>query len=230
MERQMMKHILTLAMTFGLAACGAFNGRDDAMFDARYEHPISVDPQVVTLQVEVPQDKIALSASDRAALDSFAATYRARGHGVLTIAAPSGSPNEAAAVSLVAEMRAALRDAGLPEPAIGYAAYRASAANASAPIMLTYRRFVASASPCGNWTDDYAFAPNNGRTANYGCSTQSNLAAIIADPADLIGPRDWDPAYAPRRDEVIDNFRIGEVTESQESGSASGSVSEVSDD
>jgi len=226
----MIKKILTLVMTCGLAACGAFNDREDAMFDARYEHPISVDPQVVTLQMDVPQDKIALSASDKAALESFAATYRARGHGVLTIAAPSGSPNEAAAVSLVAETRAALREAGLPEPAIGYAAYRASSANANAPIILTYRRFVASASPCGNWTKDYAFAPNNGRTPNYGCATQSNLAAMVAEPADLIGPRDWDPAYAPRRDEVIENYRIGEVTESQESGNASGSVSEVSDD
>ncbi len=226
----MTRLILTLVISVGLAACGAFNGRDDAMFDARYQHPISVDPQVVTLQMDVPQDKIALSVADKAAIDAFARTYKSRGHGVLTIAAPSGSPNEAAAVSIVAETRAALAAAGLPEAAVGYAAYRASSANSAAPVILTYRRYVATASPCGNWTTDYAFAPNNERTPNFGCSTQSNLAAMVAEPADLIGPREWDPAYAPRRDEVVEKFRIGEVTESAESGNASGSVSEVSDD
>ncbi|MCE7998384.1 MAG: CpaD family pilus assembly lipoprotein [Rhodobiaceae bacterium] len=225
----MTRVILTLLISFALTACGGFNGREDALFDSRYQHPISVDPQVVTLQMDVPQDKVALSLADKAALDAFARTYKARGHGAMTIAAPSGSPNEAAAVSIVAETRAVLAEAGLSGAAVGYAAYRASSANSNAPVILTYRRFVASASPCGNWTQDYAFAPNNERTPNFGCSTQSNLAAIVADPADLMGPRDWDPAFAPRRDEVIENFRVGEVTEAAESGNASGSVSEVAE-
>lgn len=225
----MTRLILTLAICGGLAACGGFNGREDAMFDARHQHPISVDPQVVTLQMDVPQDKVALSIADKAAIDAFARTYKSRGHGTLTIAAPSGSPNEAAAVSIVAETRLALKDAGLPPAAVGYAAYRASSANNAAPVILSYRRMVATASPCGNWTKDYAFAPNNHRTPNYGCATQNNLAAMVADPADLIGPREWDPAYAPRRDEVVENFRVGEVTESADSGNASGSVSEVAE-
>lgn len=229
-EKFMTRMILTLMVSFALGACGAFNGREDALYDVRHRHPISVDPQVVTLQMEVPQDKVALTLADKAAIDAFAHTYRTRGHGTLTIAAPSGSPNEAAAVSLVAETRAALAEAGVTGSAVGYAAYRASSANSSAPVILTFRRYVASASPCGNWTTDYAFAPNNAHTPNHGCATQSNLAAIIADPADLLGPREWDPAYAPRRDEVIEKYRIGEVTEAAESGNASGSVSEVSND
>ncbi len=226
----MMRLILTLTAAFWLTACGGFNGREDALFDVRHQHPISVDPQVVTLQMDVPQDKIALSVADKAAIDAFVSTYKARGHGALTIAAPSGSPNEAAAVSIVAETRAVLADAGLPQAAVGYAAYRASSANKNAPVILSYRRYVASASPCGNWTNDYAFAPNNKRSPNFGCATQSNLAAMVADPADLMGPREWDPAYTPRRDQVIESFRLGEVTEADESGNASGSVSEVSDD
>lgn len=228
-EKLMTRLILTLLVSFGLSACGAFNGREDALFDARYQHPISVDPQVVTFQLDVPKDKVALTLADKAAIDAFARTYKSRGHGALTIAAPSGSPNEAAAVSIVAETRAALADAGLNGSEVGYAAYRASSANSSAPVILTYRRYVASASPCGNWSKDYAFAPNNGRTPNFGCASQSNLAAIVADPADLMGPREWDPAYAPRRDEVVEKYRTGEVTEAAESGNASGSVSEVAE-
>ena len=132
-EKLMTRLILTLLVSFGLSACGAFNGREDALFDARYQHPISVDPQVVTFQMDVPKGKVALTVSDKAAIDAFARTYKSRGHGALTIAAPSGSPNEAAAVSIVAETRAALADAGLSGSEVGYAAYRASSANSSAP-------------------------------------------------------------------------------------------------
>ena len=127
----------------------------------------------------------------------------------------------------MAETRALLSEVGLSQSAVGYAAYRASSANTDAPLVLTYRRFVATASPCGNWSKDYAVNPNNELSPNFGCATQNNLAALVADPADLIGPRDWDPAYAPRRDQVIENYRVGEITEADSSENASGQVSEV---
>ena len=84
--------ILTLGLSVLLAACGGFNGREDARFDARYTHPISVDPQVVTLQIEAPREKIALSVADKSAIGAFVDTYKARGHGLISISAPSGSP------------------------------------------------------------------------------------------------------------------------------------------
>lgn len=223
-----MKHvIIALSLSVTLAACGGFNGRENAMYDARFRHPIAVDPQVVTLQIDAPRDKVALSVADKAALGAFASSYKSRGHGLLTISAPSGSPNERTAIALVAETRALLSEIGLAQAAVGYAAYRASSANTNAPLVLTYRRYVASASPCGNWSENYAFNPNNELSPNFGCATQNNLAALVADPADLIGPRDWDPAYAPRRDQVIENYRVGEVTEADSSENASGQVSEV---
>ncbi|MEQ9520388.1 MAG: CpaD family pilus assembly protein [Parvibaculum sp.] len=219
--------ILTVSLSMALAACGGFNGREDALFDARYSHPIAVDPQVVTMDIDAGPEKVALTVADKAAIDAFVVSFKARGHGLLSISAPDGSPNERNAVGLVAEIRAKVKEAGLSESALGYAAYRASSANSTAPVMLSYRRFVASATPCGNWTQDYAFNPNNERSPNFGCSTQNNLAAIVADPADLIGPRTSDPAYAPRRDQILDNYRTGELTESERSENASGVSSEV---
>jgi pilus assembly protein CpaD len=229
MEKMMKNVILTLGLCFSLAACGGFNGREDALSTVQFRHPISVDPQVVTLQIDAPRDKVALSVADKAALNAFAGTYRARGHGLLSIAAPSGSPNERAAVALVAETRAVLAERGMKNGELGYAAYRASSANDDAPLILTYRRYVASASPCGNWSENLGDNPDNSRSPNFGCSTQNNLAALVEDPADLLGPREWDPAYAPRRDQVIENYRTGEVTEAEQSGNASGNVSEVAE-
>lgn len=223
----MKNSFLTLVMCLTLGACGGFNGREDALSTVQARHPISVDPQIVSLQIDAPRDKVALSVGDKAALSAFSQSYRARGHGLLTISAPSGSPNERTAVALVAQTRALLHESGLPNAQVGYAAYRASSANDAAPLVLTYRRFVASASLCGNWSQNYGYNPDNAHTPNFGCATQNNLAALVADPADLVGPREWDPAYASRRDQVIDNYRTGEVTEAAQSDNASGNVSEV---
>ncbi len=84
----MKRLIATLGLCVTLAACGGFNGREDAMYDARFRHPIAVDPQVVTLQIDAPREKVALSVADKAALTAFAMSYKSRGHGLLSIAAP----------------------------------------------------------------------------------------------------------------------------------------------
>lgn len=229
MTNLFLKAPIALALGLALSACGGFNGREDAQFDVRHTHPIAVDPQVVTLDIESTPEKVALTVGDKAAIEAFVLSFKARGHGLLSISAPDGSPNDLNAVSLVAEIRALVKEVGLSESALGYAAYRASSANDTAPVMLSYRRFVASASPCGNWSEDYAFTPDNGRSPNFGCSTQSNFAAVVADPADLLGPRPVDPAYTPRREQIIEDYRAGTATEAEQSEVVDGRVSEVSE-
>jgi pilus assembly protein CpaD len=45
---------------------------------------------------------------------------------------------------------------------------------------------------------------------NFGCSTQQNLAAMVENPEDLVQPRASTPAYAARRQTVIEKYRKGE--------------------
>jgi pilus assembly protein CpaD len=47
----------------------------------------------------------------------------------------------------------------------------------------------------------------NKHYADFGCSYQNNLAAQIANPADLIGPRKQTSIDAERRGQVIDDYR-----------------------
>ena len=47
---------------------------------------------------------------------------------------------------------------------------------------------------------------------NFGCASQQNLAAQIADPRDLLSPRGVDSIDAGRRTTVLDNYRRGEPT------------------
>ena len=48
---------------------------------------------------------------------------------------------------------------------------------------------------------------------NLGCATQRNLAAMVANPADLVQPRGEDPISTSRRTVVLDKYRKGEAHE-----------------
>lgn len=54
----------------------------------------------------------------------------------------------------------------------------------SARVVVT--RSKAHVPGCPNWSDNSDFNPNNASSSNYGCATNANLAAMIANPEHLI--------------------------------------------
>ena len=60
--------------------------------------------------------------------------------------------------------------------------------------------------------------PGNLDYPNFGCATQQNLAAMVANPADLLGPRSQTPRIGDRRDEHWSKYVKGESTGAQKSG------------
>lgn len=216
-----------LALAFGVAGCGGFNGVEQAQYDANYTHPISVEADVATLNIDVVPGQPGVTSPDRDAIAGFAAGYRQRGHGPLTIATPSGSPNEGAAAVALSDVRDVLSEHGVGGNDLSYTPYRASGTDSSAPLILSFRRYVAKPTACGDWSGSYSYNPSNGLLPNHGCSTQNNLAAMIADPGDLISPRNMAPADAARRGTVLEKYRAGEATATERSDQDSGAVSEV---
>ena len=108
------------------------------------------------------------------------------------IAVPSGSPNESAAVRAVGDVRAHDHDYGFSESNVAIEPYHGGR-DADAPIRLSYlqlRRRGPRVRPLADQpgATDYRNLPY----ANFGCAQQRNLAAQIANPADLLGPRTMD--------------------------------------
>ncbi|MCP9222480.1 CpaD family pilus assembly protein [Erythrobacter sp. LQ02-29] len=58
----------------------------------------------------------------------------------------------------------------------------------SARVVLT--RTTASVPGCPDWSVKTDFNPRNGNSSNYGCAVNSNLAAMVADPEDLVRGQD----------------------------------------
>lgn len=215
-------------MALALTGCaGGFNGAEQAMYTADVTHPITVERETTSLNIDVARGQIAMSPSDRAQIEAFAQRYRAKGHGMLTIATPSGAPNSGAAASIVSDIRTTLIEAGIPKEAINYTPYQAPSAQVNAPVLVSYAQYVAKAQPCGDWSDSYSHMPSNTAPANFGCATQSNLAAMVADPADLLGQRPMDTADADRRSTVLEKYRKGEMTATKREDQDSGAVSKV---
>src|SRR6266851_377926 len=77
------------------------------------------------------------------------------------------------------------------------------------------RRIQSRSAPFRLWPEDLGPTTdkvyrNNRQYYNLGCAYQRNLAAQVAEPADLVQPRSETPVLASRRSIVIDKYRKGD--------------------
>ncbi|MEO0878736.1 MAG: CpaD family pilus assembly protein [Pseudomonadota bacterium] len=209
---QKIVNILAMSAAAGLlsACAGSINGADDA-FSVEEKHPISVDTQVVTLTLNVDPTTSDLSKLDEARLRAFAGAYVRSGHGPVTVTAPSGATDSPEGQELASDVRRMLHSFGLPWSSISGASYR-TGDDGARQVIVSYTHYVATASECGIWKEIRKNDRNNVQSPNFGCATQNNLAALVADPRDLIAPSYEGPVDSEARIRAIELFRDGEVS------------------
>ena len=96
---------------------------------------------------------------------------------------------------------------GIKRDRIVVTSYQSVSPEASAPIRVSYISVRAQTDKCGRWPEDILETSENKHYADYGCSSQNNLAAQLANPADLLGPRKSTDIDAENRGAVIDVYR-----------------------
>jgi len=210
--------IVALALiTAALAGCKHDEGPQVAgwaLVDPNQRHPIMVSQQPSNLALTIPRGSQGLSPSQRADVLNFTSRYRASdgGNSRLVLSAPSGSGNEVAAMNAVEEVRGILIDGGFAESAIAVEAYH-DESRKDPPLRISYMRYVAEGPECGyDWSENLAYNPKNTNYKDFGCSNQHNLAAMVANPADLLGPRTEGPRYSERRDDAFGKYAKGKAT------------------
>jgi pilus assembly protein CpaD len=188
------------------------------LVDASERHPILVSQQPTTHVLKVAPGSNGLTSGQRAQLLDFADHYRATDTGAsrLVIQAPSGGANEVASMYAVSQIRTLLADQGFAENMISVEAYDANGTR-EPPIRVSYLRFVAQPPPCGNWSTNLADEPMNLPHPNLGCANQHNLGAMVANPADLLGPRSETARDSERRDQVFTKYIKGQPTGARKS-------------
>lgn len=222
--------LLAVGFALALGACGNIQNGPLEAVSIKQTHPITVDNQAASLMLHVAPDSVALSDDDIGRLRAFALRYRERGNGAMVMSIPSGAPNRHAASRAAAEVETLLDSLAVGPNRLRLSHYRASGAASDAPLILSFTQYVAIPTPCGNWSADAAYGPNNTRSPNFGCATQNNLAVMLADPGDLVAPRGMTPADAQRRDVVLERYRLGETTQTERGEEESGASSEIKED
>lgn len=219
------KALASLALAVLLAAAGGCKHDEItgpqvagwALVDPSQRHPIIVSQQPQTLELRVPASARGLSPRQRAEMLEFADRSRASdaGNSRMIVQAPGGGANELSSMYAVGEIRQILSDMGFAESSIGVEAYHAG--GSSAPIRVSYLRYVAEAPVCGYWPTNLAEERGNGNYPNFGCANQHNLAVMVANPGDLLGPRTESDRASERRDTTWGKYVKGETTGSEKS-------------
>lgn len=180
--------------------------------DYRTRHPIVLAEGEHTLDIPVASGDVRLSIGMKDTVKGFAQSFASSPAGVVQMQVPHGSYNSGAAQRLAGDIRRTLTTHGVRADRILMSSYAASPNGDAAPIRLAYVTTKAMTSPCGEWPADLSDNTFGNRNwYNFGCASQNNLAAQVANPTDLIAPRGMTPIDATQRAKVISDYR-GEKT------------------
>lgn len=210
----LMRVLMIACLPVGLAGCEHDRAGPQVagwqLIDPEQRHPILVSQQPAVLNLHVASGSEGLTPAQRSRVMSFIDRNSARdaGNSRLIIAAPAGSSNEGAAMGAASDARRLMLANGYSESSIGMEAYHVSGRDA--PLRISYMRYVADAPDCGqDWSENLARSYQNTPYPNFGCSSQRNLAVMVANPADLLGPRTMTPRDANRRDDMYGKYVHG---------------------
>jgi pilus assembly protein CpaD len=178
--------------------------------DYRTRHPIVISEQEQTLDVPVASGAYDIPFAVKSSIEGFADDFAKSASGNITVLMPSGSVNERAAQKVGNKIIAIIRAQGVPSRRILTAPYFAGEQGAAAPVRLSYAAIQANVDGCGQWPEDLSRSPENRQYHNFGCASQNNLAQMVANPSDLLGPRGTTEIDAARRSDVITKYRKGE--------------------
>jgi pilus assembly protein CpaD len=202
-----------------LAACAnPVNGPEDAL-TVQDRFPITVEPHMEMVRVAFNAARGGLDQESSADLERFARDYLDNGSGALAV---SGSRRNPDAPRVVADRLAAL---GVPRERILLG--NPDNVDSGDDIRLSFIRYEAHAAACGDWSVNLSSTSANQVSPNFGCATQHNLAAMVADPRDLVSPKPLDPNDAQRRLTVLEKYRKGETTVTAKAAEQSGAISQV---
>ncbi len=196
-----------LATILIAGSCSTTDPNSVVWEDGARNHPIMVEPSYRDLKVQFAGGADGMSSDDAIKFDNFLADYRAHGNGSLGISVPNG-PASRAAITYFGERAAAT---GISRDKILVSTR--DVANGDTRVDVTYIAYSARTQACGDWSENESFTMDNSTPKRFGCSVQQNIAAMVADPRDLLGPGRMGPVDTARRATVMDKYEKGEVTQ-----------------
>jgi pilus assembly protein CpaD len=207
----LVKDILRASSLVAVLLAGSCASPEDSGFrvaDPSVNHPITVAPEYQSVKFPFSVGNAGLMPDDAARFEAFVADYQDHGNGAMTVSVPAG-PYANATISYFGER---LADMGVPRARVLVGTHQVS--NGDTRVELGFVGYAAHVDRCGDWSEDLTATDSNEPTPNFGCAVQTNIAAMVADPRDLVQPRAMDTSDAARRRTVVGHYEKGEKTAS----------------
>ncbi|MBI1398599.1 CpaD family pilus assembly lipoprotein [Hyphomonas sp.] len=216
-------------MTF--SACSSYaptaTSPDQLQGTALSRNELGVTKHTEFLEVAIDPSAAELTEDARARIRNFVGVYAQKGHGPLVMSLPEASANPQLAITAVAESRAIAWEKGIEFDEISGTTHGAGS-RSSQPLILAFQVYDAVPPACASRASiDFSDVSSNNSLPTLGCSVRTNLAAMIADPADLLGDRPLDSTDMARREVILEKFRKGEATTAERSAQESGAISQA---
>lgn len=222
-HKPFVKTVLVGAALMGLAACASTPPDQGPNKLAATETQQWMDRVKVTSapdEIVLAPHASGLSANQSAALESLVSRWlEAEGRELVVTA-----PNKAG--GMATQIRDRLILLGAPGSRVRVVGFDPTGPEDDT-IRVGFLRYQAEPLKCGRRWENLTATRNNTAYDNFGCAMAANIAAQVANPEDLVRPRDMTPADAGRRDTVLGDYRKGEVTSSKKDDQASGAISKA---
>lgn len=189
------------------------NSRLQTYDSPRGNHPIELRSRVEVTPLVI-SEKAGITENEQAQLNGFFTDYMAAGGGLLSIVASEKAGGYQAAIKRAESVASYALHRGLLRQELDV---RVGDTTGDVPVMLSYQRYTLKPKDCAR--DAYeadTVNPRNTLHSRMGCATQSNLAAMLSNPADLAMRRTETP-YDQRRSLAIQAYRAGQAPDSQRS-------------
>lgn len=212
---------LPLALAAG-ACSSSFEERYHDALPVEQRLPIEVKSQVTALDLETDAYG-RLTARSQSEVAGFMVGFKADSGTVLEIQT-AGAGGGAAQTE--GEIRDLASIYGVPRNQIRVTGYVPEPGRR--PVTrIAYARYVASVPACENpdWSENLAMTWDNNTYETFGCATQQNMAAMAADPRDLVRMRTMDPVTSSeKRDTMMGKYEKGESPSSARTPGDSGKL------
>jgi pilus assembly protein CpaD len=179
-------------------------------------------------EIRLSPHRTGLSANQGDALGVFMGRWIDADGGAIVIQAPTNGSDPAASYAVATQSRDFLIANGAPANMVRIDGYDAKG-DIAAPVIVGFMSYHTSVPDCGKAWGNLSSTGTNLPDRNFGCSVTANIAAQVANPADLDHPRTMGPVDAGRRATIIDHYRKGEATSGAKDAQASGAVSKAVD-
>lgn len=217
------KSVLMALAVSGLAACASTPPGEGPSKTAATDTQQWMDRIKVTSapdEIVLAPHATGLSSNQSAALEALMGRWMQAEARELVVTAPNN------AGAMATQIRDRLVNLGAPGSRVRVVGFNPTGPEDDT-IRVGFLRYEAEKLKCGQRWENLAATRNNEPYDNFGCALAANLAAQVANPEDLIRPRDTTPVDNGRRETVLGLYRKGEVTSSKKDEQASGSISKA---